>query len=363
MAATPTTTRIVLICLVVLALALVMLIVQPFAKALFVAAVLGGALSPACDRIERWFRGRRSLAAAFITLAVAFLLVLPLSAIATTVVIEICEGASFVRETIQNQGIDGLVRILPKAMQGPAQQSAAGLAGLDIGRALTVAKEGGAAALGGFFSATSNALLQTVLMFIALFFFLTDGRKLTEWMRRVSPIPDQMGELLADFRRVSVAVLLTAIASATAQTIVALIGFLIARVPHPMFFTLLAFVAAFIPVGGATLVGLGLALLLFATGHHAAAVFLAIWSVAAISMIDNVLKPLLMRMGVPLHGAVIFFSFLGGLSAFGLVGLIAGPIIVSFFLAVVRILRRGPPESAGDAQSTPQPPPQLRAQS
>ena len=63
-------------------------------------------------------------------------------------------------------------------------------------------------------------------------------------------------------------------------------------------------------------------------------------------LIDNVVKPYLIRGGIELHGAVVFFALLGGLSYFGPVGLIAGPLVVSFFLAVIRMWDRDDTETA-----------------
>jgi hypothetical protein len=57
-------------------------------------------------------------------------------------------------------------------------------------------------------------------------------------------------------------------------------------------------------------------------------------------MVDNIIKPLLVKRGLHMHGAIVFFALLGGLTVFGTVGLIAGPLIVSFFLALVRIYQR-----------------------
>jgi predicted PurR-regulated permease PerM len=59
-----------------------------------------------------------------------------------------------------------------------------------------------------------------------------------------------------------------------------------------------------------------------------------------VGLIDNVVKPLFIKGGVELHGAVVFFSLIGGLAAFGTIGIIAGPLIVAFFLAVVRMGQR-----------------------
>ena len=64
------------------------------------------------------------------------------------------------------------------------------------------------------------------------------------------------------------------------------------------------------------------------------------WALLAVGLSDNVVKPYLIRGGVSIHGAVVFFALLGGLAAFGPIGLLLGPLVVAFFLAVVRIVRR-----------------------
>jgi len=124
------------------------------------------------------------------------------------------------------------------------------------------------------------------------------------------------------------------------QAVAALVGFLFAGVPSPLFFFALTFIMAFVPAvggGGTTVAVAGFVLL---TGRPGAALFLALWGMVVVGLADNALKPLLMRSSVQLHGALIFFALLGGLAFFGAVGLIAGPVILVFFLAVVRMARR-----------------------
>jgi predicted PurR-regulated permease PerM len=64
-----------------------------------------------------------------------------------------------------------------------------------------------------------------------------------------------------------------------------------------------------------------------------------------VGLSDNIVKPYLIRGGVSIHGAVVFFALLGGLSAFGPVGLLLGPLIVALFLSVVRIVRSEYPKA------------------
>src|SRR3712207_8724388 len=104
------------------------------------------------------------------------------------------------------------------------------------------------------------------------------------------------------------------------------------RVPVPIFFAAITFFFALIPAVGAAVVCLAAALLLLATGHPVAALVLAVWGVVVVGLSDNVIKPILAKRGMHMHGAIVFFSLLGGLSVFGAIGLLLGPLIVAFFL-------------------------------
>ena len=96
----------------------------------------------------------------------------------------------------------------------------------------------------------------------------------------------------------------------------------------------LTFIAAFIPSVGTVIVALPAALLVLALGHPWAALFLAIWALAVVGLIDNVVEPLLIKGGVHINAAVLFFALIGELAMFGAAGLIVGPLAVSLFVTL-----------------------------
>ena len=79
-----------------------------------------------------------------------------------------------------------------------------------------------------------------------------------------------------------------------------------------------------------------ISVVLFIQGRIGWAIFMVAWALLVVGLIDNVVKPLLIKGGVEMHGVVVFFALLGGLAAFGAVGLIAGPLVVAFFIAIGR---------------------------
>ena len=144
--------------------------------------------------------------------------------------------------------------------------------------------------------AAATIVIKVALMLVAFFFFLVDGKRLVHWFATVAPLPEeQILDILMDFRTVSVAVLLSSLGTAGAQALAALAGYVLAGVPHVLFFTFVTFIVAFIPAIGAASVVVGVAGWLFFTGQPQAALYLALWGVLVVGFIDNLVKPLLLK--------------------------------------------------------------------
>jgi predicted PurR-regulated permease PerM len=333
--------RVVLIGLAVVSVALLAMLLYPLASALLFAAVLAGAFLPAVNRLARTLGGRRSLAAALSTVAVALLIVLPVSILVIVLGRETIDALEYVRHAVRHGDLAAFVDRLPAPIRVVAEavnlprdpRGVQDLAEAQSGRA--------AAAVGGVILATSSFLVQVGLMLVAFYFFLLDGAPLVRWLADVAPIGRaRTYELLGEFRTVSEAVLFSSLATAGVQSAVALAGFLLTGVPQPLFFALVTFIMAFVPVLGASSVSICLAVLLYVGADPRHALELAIWGLGPVGLSDNLVKPLIMRGRMEVHGAVIFFALVGGLAAFGPAGVAAGPLIVSFFLAIVRMCRR-----------------------
>jgi len=345
----PEAARWTLLVLTVISLALLTRIVQPFAAALFIAAVIAGAISPWYERLAARLRGRRQIAAGLTTTAILLVVVLPLASISVVLAKEISDGATYVRTTLRSEGVQGLTNDLPRPLRALAEKVVAQLPQGQDDLQDVAQQQGGraAAAVGGVLKTTWGVVIQLVMMLIAFFFFLVDGPQLVDWFEDVMPLGrGQTRRLLGEFRRVSVAVIVSSVATAAIQAAVALVGYLIARVPNPFFFGIVTLIVALVPAVGAGAVVLASAAIMYLGGHSYSALFLVLWGVFAVGLIDNVVKPFLIRGGLELHGAVIFFALLGGLAYFGPVGLIAGPLVVSFFLAVIRMWDRDDTETA-----------------
>jgi len=329
--------------LMVIATLLVALVIRAIAKELLLAAVLASMLWPVQEWLTARLRGRRSVAAGVITFAVTLLLIGPIAMLATLVIRDGADGVRFVSEAAQSDEAASLIDDLPAGARTAVHQAIDRIP-KDVTDVMSeVGGHGGVAAssVSKVLSATGSVLFHGVLMLIALISLLVRGRELVQWLDSVSPLhPGQTLELLAMFRKVSFAVIASACITAAVQAAAALAGFWIARVPSPFFFTLLTFFLAFVPAIGATVVSLFAALLLLVTGHPYMAAFLAGWGLVVVGLVDNLVKPLLIRRGMEIHGTIVFFALIGGLAAFGAIGLLLGPLLVAFFLALLRMYHR-----------------------
>lgn len=335
--------RRILIGLAILAIALVLYVASPFASALLLAAVLAGAMSPLYERLAAFFKQRRSLAGALFVTAVVFALLLPIAGLIFAIAQQADDAFQPMRAAFQKEGIDGVINDLPEPLPVLAREAVKRLPRgqqqiEELVRDLTGKVLGG---VGYVFVTTGGFVFNLAMMLVAFFFLLVDGPLLVRWLIHVSPLTDeQMKELLDDFRDVSIAVLVGSVGTALIQTLVALLGFWIAGARHALLLAAATFIGAFIPVVGAGAVVVVSAVILFLTGHSGAALFLGIWGIGVVSSIDNVVKPLLMRGRLEVNTGITFFALLGGAATFGPVGLLVGPLIVAFFLAVVRMCQK-----------------------
>ncbi len=335
--------RRLLVVLVIAAVVLSALIVKPFWQGLFLAAVLSAALRRAMEWTAARLRGRRQLAAALVTLAVLLAAVVPLGTLGAVAVNEVVDGVQWLRQTLQSEGVLGIVQRLPRPVEHAARELLRSIPEYQQQLQKLAGEQGGqaAVAVGGFLAATGTVLLQTAMMLVALFFFLADGGRLVDWIDARVPLrPGQLRALLEDFRQTSVSVLASTLGTAGIQTLTALVGYLMARVPNPLFVALVTFVTALIPALGGTIAVVAVALLLLASGHTIAGIFLAAWGLLVVALVDNVARPFLLKGEMELHGGLVFFALLGGIATFGGIGFVVGPLVLTFLVATTRMYRR-----------------------
>ena len=180
----------------------------------------------------------------------------------------------------------------------------------------------------------TQVLTSFVLMLFVLFFLLRDNDFLVEKIRHVVPLSrSQEDKLLNEIENVAKSAMLGSFATAVAQGIAG--GFAMWLVGFPgLFWGMMMGFCSFIPMVGTALIWLPAAMYLLLTGEWQWGVFLIIWGVVVIGSIDNFVRPLVMQGNSGMNTLLIFFSLIGGLQVFGLLGLIYGPLIFGLALAL-----------------------------
>ena len=310
------------------------IVYQPFLNVIILAVVLAILLFPVYERILKICKGRSKTAATIvIVLALVFILT-PIVLLS----IQIFNQSRDVYVALQSNKVD----YLQQAVNAIEQPLRAHFPGMSINVLSFVGQ--GVAWIGNnaanIVSSTTTALLGLLLVFISLFFFLKDGKKFLDYVVKLSPLEDVYD--IKIFHRVSLmitSVVRGVLLIAVVQAVLVGIGFYIFGVPNATLWGTVTVVASLVPfVGTAVVVFPGVAFLLL-QGNLGAAIGLAIWGTLLVGLIDNLFMPIMYGKSVKVHPLIILFAVLGGLYAFGPLGFLVGPMIVSFFIAILDIYR------------------------
>jgi len=186
--------------------------------------------------------------------------------------------------------------------------------------------------------ATFNTLGTIFFMYFILYFMLVNGRKMEANIYEHMPLKDENAVMLGTEVKnmvLSNSVVIPLIA--VLQGIVALIGYLIIGVNEPWFWFVVTCITAMLPVVGAALAYVPLAIIFFANGDTGKGIFMLIYGFGVIGLVDNIFRFTLARKIGNVHPLVTVFGVIIGLSVFGFIGLIFGPLLISLFLLLLKI--------------------------
>ncbi|WP_297455535.1 AI-2E family transporter, partial [Persephonella sp.] len=181
----------------------------------------------------------------------------------------------------------------------------------------------------GLFLNVTLLIIGIVMMIISIFFLFKDGDALYNRIYNIIPLPDKdKNFLISKSYRAIQGVVLGSVLTAIAQGILSFIGYFAIGLEMSYFWAFITFLAAFIPIGGASLVWVPVAIYtLFSKGFIAAFLF-TLYGTFVISTIDNIIKPVVIGDKTNIHPMILVFAILGGLKLFGFIGVFLAPIIV-----------------------------------
>ena len=328
---------------------------RPFLSPILWALLLAFLLFPVNRRLRARFKGRKGAAALSLTAAAIAGIVVPA---ALLVVAFVDQGSQLLSklsamadqykvarpsDILQIPVIDQVLHKLQEKVPVTTDQFQQWLVGL-LRRTVQLLIAGSR----GVFMGALDAVFGAVLTLFLLYFFIRDGDEFAERAIRLIPADETLKRrLAAHLSSVTRAVVLGALLTALVQGALLGAAFAISGLPSPVVFGALAAVCSLIPFAGTALVWVPGALLLGAQGHWGWAIFLAVWGALVVGTADNILRPLLISGQARISTLAVFLGVLGGLAAFGMIGLFLGPVLIALALELVRFAEQD--RQAGDA--------------
>jgi predicted PurR-regulated permease PerM len=319
-------------------------ILQPFIGPILWSVLLAFLLYPVNQWLRRALRGSRAAAALLLTIGVVLVLIGPASFLA----VAFTRQASDLFARLQTaagqyhvfrpgdllhvplvergvQWIQSLTPITADQFEEWVVSAAQTLLALAVSTSGAVVVE----ALG--------TLVAIIVMLFLLFFFLRDGEEIVQKALVLVPMePERQEQLIAHLSAVTRAVVFGSLLTALVQGALVGVSFALAGLPSPVVFGGLAAVASLVPFFGSALVWVPAALVLVFQGYWGAAAFVTLWGLIVVSSADNLVRPLFISGRAAITTLPVFLGLTGGISAFGPIGMVLGPVIVALALALLR---------------------------
>ena len=204
-------------------------------------------------------------------------------------------------------------------------------------------KDVGGALLGqtlGLMGNILGGLVKAFFVIFTMYYLFRDGDKIVRALPEALPLNRHQSEaILARTSQVVSASVYGVVTIAMLQGMLGALAFWILGVPSPVLWAVVLAFVCMIPIAGSFFVWLPAAIYLMLTGHWTKAILLILWGALVISTIDNFLRPKLIKNQTKLHELFVFFSVLGGLSVFGLLGIVLGPVILAITLGLLDTFR------------------------
>jgi predicted PurR-regulated permease PerM len=337
-------------------------IIWPFMTAILLGAILVTLTFGIFKRVRARMSGSSNKAAVVMLLGTTLLLVIPALILSVLLV----QQANVVVEKLQSGEAQAMVKriniapalalvkrvapnfdpktLSPERLLLPAMQQIPGW----------VARHGGAV-IGGL----AGMVLGFALVLLTMFFFYTEGEEILSQLSVLSPLPKKYDREFAErFKDVIDATFRGQVFTGIAQGTMTGVGMAIAGVPGSGFWGAVAALLSLIPMVGAAAVWVPASIYLVISASMGSrpwwpAIFLILWGLIPVSLVDNIVRPWAMRGKAQLPAIPLLFAVLGGLQAFGFVGLVIGPLVFSFLMAIIDIYKRSFAAKRAETVATP----------
>jgi predicted PurR-regulated permease PerM len=325
------------------------LFLTPFVRPLAWAAILALTFYPLTSWLVRVFRGSRAVAASVLVLCVLTVAVIPSILLGSLLVSEAAGAYDRVRELVQSGDLNRLIDQLRTSRLGVLLDGVASPVvdslNIDLSQVLLGATSYVSTQIAAQTGAIARNVLESLvsgsLMLLALFFFFRDGDRMSAVLRDLLPMDDEhKHEVFSRVYDTLTAVVQSTVVMAVAQGVLGGFGYwAVGALPFSVFLGFLTGVASFLPPFGAAFVWVPAGVYLLLTGHIIRGVLMLLWGLLAVSMVDNIIRPLFIGGRARLPTFLLLFTILGGMSVYGFLGVFLAPVILAALLSFIDIYR------------------------
>ncbi len=329
-----------LLSLVFIISALFLTMIHQFLMTIFMAGLFSAMVSPAHSWLSKKLNGRENLASILTVISIVLLVLIPLAALITIIVAQAISVGQSVTPWVQSfieeptivthflEKIPFYENILP--YRDIIIQKAGELVGTVSSFLID--------SLSSFTKLTMNAIFSSIIMLYVMFYFLTMGDILLEKILFFLPLDDHDEQrLLYRFTSVARATIKGSLIIGVMQGTICGLAFAIASIEGPVFWGSVMAVMSVIPAFGTAIIWVPALIILALTGDFTGVIILAVLCGAVAGNLDNILRPRLVGKDTEMHDLFVLFGTLGGITMFGLLGIIIGPIIAALFITIWEI--------------------------
>jgi predicted PurR-regulated permease PerM len=325
-------------------------ILSPFLSSIIWAVLLAIVFYPLFKKLQHLLKKRGVLSSLIMTLLVLTVIVLPSTLLLASLASDAINIYHQVEEMIKSGQLQGYLErikeipILNWILAGLgqyidlSQTNPLPLLLNNLNRITTFIFNQTTILLKGF----STFIVGFFFTLLSLYYLFKDGSHLFGRLEEIIPLPPRERDLLIQrFKDMIYATIYGGILVAMIQGVLGGLSFWILGLPSPIFWGTAIALFSFIPIGGTALIWAPASIILLIGGDVLKGLILLGLGVLVISMVDNILKPLFISTRTNIHPLLLFFAVLGGIQAFGLIGLVAGPLIATLFLTLIEIYIQG----------------------
>jgi predicted PurR-regulated permease PerM len=311
-----------------------LLIWLPYLKIVALGAILAILFSPVQKAILR-HNNKKTIAAFFTVLLILLIVFIPLYFIGQALFNEMLGLYHNFKAGDLASSSSEVISRLPQGVQNTIHTITQ-----DIGQKISGLSASVVSSITNVISNLAGFAASFFLILFTVFYLLRDSDRIRSYVASILPLSQEHENLLISKIESAVSgVVKGSFLVALIQGSIATIGFFIFGVPNALLWGAFTVFAALVPTIGTSLSLIPAVLYLFIIGHTGMGIGLLIWAVLAVGMIDNIVGPKLVGSTTDLHPLLVLFSILGGISFFGFIGFLLGPIIMAIFVAMVDIYR------------------------